>query len=110
MAKPPWARFTKPIRPMVTESPTDTMKSTMPAATPPRSMPARSVPKITGTDERRLLPRARADLLVLADVLHAVDLADRLLDDLAVLHHRLGQVLVHHDVAGEGVDRDGGGG
>src|SRR5262245_56036042 len=82
------------------------MKSTMPAATPPRSMPARSVPKITAIEER-LLPRARADLLLLAGVLHAVDLADGLLDDLAVLHHRLGQVLVHHDVAGDGIDRDG---
>ena len=32
MAKAPWARLTKPINPMVTESPTDTMNSTMPAA------------------------------------------------------------------------------
>ena len=48
MAKPPWARLTKPIRPMVTESPTETMNSTMPAATPPSSMLATSMPKIHG--------------------------------------------------------------
>ena len=47
MAKPPWARLTKPIKPMVTERPTDTMNSTMPAATPPRSMLATSTPEIT---------------------------------------------------------------
>ena len=47
MAKPPWARLTKPIRPMVTDSPTDTMNSTMPAARPPSSMLATSMPKIT---------------------------------------------------------------
>src|SRR5215813_5759771 len=109
MAKPPWARLTKPIRPMVTERPTDTMKSTMPAATPPRSMLATSTPKITnGCDARRLVGgrSARPDLLLLARVLDAVDLADHLLVDAPVLHHRLGQVLVHHDVARYGIDHD----
>src|SRR5262245_31698591 len=35
------------MRPMVTDSPTDTMNSTMPAASPPSSMLATSIPKIT---------------------------------------------------------------
>src|SRR4029077_7013069 len=135
MAKPPWARLTKPIKPMVTERPTDTMNSTVPAATPPRTMPATSVPKITssavgsGTDStpppppagaerppwscRRTggaVPRsvggARPDLLFLAGVLHGVDLANHLLEEAAVLHHRLGQILVHDDVASIGIDLD----
>src|SRR6266705_183558 len=104
MAKPPWARLTKPMRPIVTDRPTDTMNSTMPAATPPRSMLATSTPKITG---RSLLGRAGPDLLLLAGVLDPVDLADHLLEDAPVLHHRLGQVLVHDDVAGHRIDRDG---
>src|SRR4029450_7096030 len=127
MAKPPWARFTKPINPMVTGRPTDTMKSTMPAATPPSSMLATSTPKITRARERPGAPgarrtrrglggartascssrRARADLLVLAGVLDGVDLPDRLLEDATVLHHGLREILVHHDVAGDGVDHDG---
>src|SRR2546428_3294265 len=127
MAKPPWARLTKPIKPMVTERPTDTMNSTMPAATPPRSMLATSTPKITSVEERPGSPgarralgglggarsppcssrRARPDLLLLARVLDGLDLADRLLENAAVFHHRLGEVLVHDDVAGDGVDHDG---
>src|SRR6267142_3172892 len=50
MAKPPCARLTKPIRPIVTDRPTETMNRTMPAATPPRSMLATSTPKITWAD------------------------------------------------------------
>src|SRR4029453_7587052 len=110
MAKPPWARLTNPIRPIVTERPTDTMNSTMPAATPPRSMLATSTPKITSASGGgRLLGSrsARPDLLLLAGVLHPVDLADHLLVDAAVLHDGLGQVLVHHDVARDGVNHDG---
>src|SRR5262245_26469328 len=103
MAKPPCARLTKPIKPMVMEGPTDTMNSTMPAATPPRIVLTTSA-SITEAAQGTLLRRrgAGADLLLLARVLHRVDLADRLLDDAAVLHHRLGEVLVHHDVAGRG--------
>src|SRR5262245_37167294 len=100
MAKPPWARLTKPISPIVTDRPTDTMKSTIPAATPPSSMLATSTPRITerwGGAARGSLRRARPDLLLLARVLHVVDLADHLLVHAAVLHDRLGQVLVHHD-------------
>src|SRR5215831_5180760 len=115
MAKPPWARLTKPIRPMVTDRPTDTMNRTIPAATPPRSMLATSMPRITraptgasrGRGGAGSLPGARPDLLLLALILHRVDLADGLLGDVAVLHHDLRQVLVHHDVAGDRVDRDG---
>src|SRR5438094_9499448 len=90
MAKPPWARLTKPMRPIVTDSPTDTPNSTMPAATPPRSMLATSTPKVTG---RALLGRAGPDLLLLAGVLDPVDLAHHLLEDAPGPHHRLGQVL-----------------
>src|SRR5882724_2632661 len=99
MAKPPWARLTKPMRPMVTDRPTDTMN---------RSMLATSTPKITGA-RVRLFGGGRAwpDLLLLAGVLDAVDLADHFLIDAAVLHHRLGQVLVHDDVTRDGVDHDG---
>src|SRR6185503_2980120 len=107
IAKPPWARLTKPIKPMVTESPTDTMNSTMPAATPPRSMLATSAPKIMRAFAAASLRGAGPDLLLLARVLDAVDLADDLLEDAAVLHDRLRQVLVHDDVPGDGVDRDG---
>src|SRR6266436_3423370 len=99
---------------MVTESPTDTMNSTMPAATPPRIMLATSMPRITRASGGRrspqsigaLLGSARADLLLLAGVLHSVDLADHLLEDATVLHHGFGQVLVHHDVARDGIDHD----
>src|SRR5258705_8257944 len=136
IAKPPWARWTKPIKPIVTESPTDTMNSPMPAATPPRTMLATSPPKTPGASYGRSpgfagtwiyrrasaggapAPRrpaastslgsgsARADLLLLAGVLDPVDLADHLLVDAAILHHRLGQVLVHDDVARDGIDHD----
>src|SRR5262245_58860481 len=98
MAKPPWARLTKPMSPIVTESPTDTMKSTMPAAPPPRSMLATSTPRITRTASARSPPSlgtARPDLLLLAGVLDPVDLPDHLLVHAAILHHRLGQLLVH---------------
>src|SRR5262249_12848036 len=97
------------MRPIVTERPTDTMNSTMPTATPPRSLLATSMPKITNGFETRLLGgrSARPDLLLLARVLDAVDLADHLLVDAPVLHHRLGQVLVHHDVARDRIDHDG---
>src|SRR4029453_10955099 len=107
MAKPPWARLTNPIRPIVTERPTDTMNSTMPGATAPRSMLATSTPKITSASGGgRLLGSrsARPDLLLLAGVLHPVDLADHLLVDAAVLHDGLGQVLVNHDLARDGVN------
>src|SRR5271163_4110288 len=48
MAKAPWARLTKPIRPMVTESPTETMNSTVPADRPPSKMLAKLLAKSTG--------------------------------------------------------------
>src|SRR5262245_6807818 len=133
MANPPWARFTKPIKPMVTERPTDTMNSTIPAATPPSSMLTTSTPKIMrGCDGGRQLPKpppaedgrrrvtcrrrrvavseslrgARADLLLLARVLDPVDLADDLLVDAAVLQDRLRQILVHDDVARDRSEHD----
>src|SRR6202142_531085 len=48
MAKAPWARLTKPISPMVTESPTETMNSTVPADSPPNKIPAKLAAKSTG--------------------------------------------------------------
>ena len=48
MAKAPWARLTNPISPMVTDSPTETMNSTVPAASPPNRMLAKSAAKSTG--------------------------------------------------------------
>src|SRR4029450_7901986 len=146
MAKLPCAGLTKPIRPIVTDRPTETMNSTMPAATPPRSMLATSTPKITERGAPRgesiasprgapaepgrlgaggggappsggwlgghpappiLSSRAGPDLLLLAGVLDPVDLADDLLEHAAVLHDRLGEVLVHHNIAGGRVDYDG---
>src|SRR5882762_5849038 len=112
IAKPPWARLTKPMRPIVTERPTDTMNSTMPAATPPSTMLARSTPAIMGGMGGARSPPcsstgAGPDLLLLAGVLDPVDLADHLLEDAPVLHHRLGQVLVHDDISGDRIDRDG---
>src|SRR3989442_652030 len=131
MAKPPWARLTKPIKPIVTERPTDTMKSTMPPATPPRTMLATSMPKITssavgsgnyatspprerlvwssrrnGSAAQPSLGGAGPDLLFLACVLHGVDLAKNLLEEAAVFHHHLGHILVHDDVASVGIDHD----
>src|SRR6516162_7878307 len=47
MAKAPWARLTNPIRPIVTESPTETMNSTVPADSPPTKMLAKLLPKTT---------------------------------------------------------------
>src|ERR1700751_2556234 len=55
MAKAPWARLTNPIRPIVTESPTETMNSTVPAAKPPNRMLTKLANKSTGnldTDAR----------------------------------------------------------
>src|SRR4030095_14201084 len=81
------------------------MNRTMPAATPPSSMLATSTPRITPA--RSLgRGRARTDLLLLARVLHAIDLADHLLEHPPVLHDGLGQVLVHHDVARDRIDGD----
>jgi hypothetical protein len=45
--------------------------------------------------------------LRLAGVLDRLDRADHLLENSAVLHHDLGQILVHDDVAGGGVDHNG---
>src|SRR5271154_5421527 len=47
MANAPWARLTKPINPMVTESPTETMNSTVPADRPPSRIPAKLATKST---------------------------------------------------------------
>src|SRR5262249_27557875 len=140
MRKPLCARLTKPIRPVVTDRPTETMNRTMPAATPPRIMLATSTPKITrggwgglggpsrppqlqsGHPAHRstprpsrdigerskppiLLTRARPDLLLLAGVLDPVDLSDHLLEHAPILHARLGQVLVHHNITSERIDR-----
>src|SRR4051794_23174526 len=105
MAKAPCARLTNPISPMVTDSPTETMNSTIPAASPPRIMLATSMPRIMPR-----APRSPAwrDLLRLADVLDVLDRGEKLLVQLAVsaLDH-LDQVLVHHDVAGLGIDHHG---
>src|SRR5271154_1572415 len=49
MAKAPWARLTNPIRPMVTESPTETMNSTVPADRPPSRMLAKLLAESTGS-------------------------------------------------------------
>src|ERR1700690_796098 len=117
MANPPWARLTKPIRPMVTDSPTDTMNSTMPAAAPPRRMPIKSMgrkrPRPAARRrqfghsryEARLLA-APADLELLAHVLHRGDEAEALLVQPAVLLHQLAQILVHDDVARRRIDHD----
>src|ERR1700722_14673258 len=48
MAKAPWARLTKPISPMVTDRPTETMNSTVPADKPPNKIPAKLAMKSTG--------------------------------------------------------------
>src|SRR5262249_60534319 len=110
MAKARWARLTKPIRPMVTDRPTETMNSTMPAATPPSTMLATSTPKITGWSAgcgEWLVAGARPDLQLLAGIFHAFDLADHLLAELAIApHHHLREVFVHDDVAGHRIDHD----
>src|SRR4051812_31317712 len=109
------------------------MNSTMPAAIPPSSMRATSMPKITPAPASQTArptaprPRARgggavtrvrrnarapsarragADLLLLAGVLHGFDLAEILLPQLAVLHHDFREIFVHYDIAGSGIDRD----
>src|ERR1051326_5441009 len=48
MANAPCARLTKPIRPIVTDRPTETMNSTVPADNPPNRIPARLLTISTG--------------------------------------------------------------
>src|SRR5438105_13874474 len=55
MANAPCARLTKPISPMGTERPTDTMNSTMPAAMPPSSKLETSMPNITCRTRRQVV-------------------------------------------------------
>src|SRR5919106_3073556 len=51
--------------------------------------------------------RAGPDLVLLAGVLHPLDPADLLLPQPAVgTHHDFGEILVHDDVAGDGIDGD----
>src|SRR6202044_2643912 len=57
MAKAPWARLTKPISPMVTDSPTETMNSTVPAESPPNKIPAKLA--IKSTDYPKYVSRAQ---------------------------------------------------
>src|SRR6185436_15304875 len=120
MAKPPCARLTKPISPMVTDRPTETMNSTIPAAMPPSSMLTRLFRSIkrnrrpgsfpgrrrsaTASSVPLLLATALGQLL--AHVLDRVDDADVLLVEAAVLLDDLAQVLVHDDVPGPRIDRD----
>src|SRR3990172_8644813 len=117
------------MSPMVTESPTDTMNSTMPAARPPRAMLIRSIGWTSRRARRapeksrrpwagcgrRLLRRgsggpallaAPTDLELLALVLHGLGRADRLLIEAPVLHGQLAQILVHDHVARHRVDHD----
>src|SRR5262245_60582281 len=131
MAKAPWAKLTKPIRPIVTDSPTDTINSTMPAARPPSSMLRTSMPKITSgppsvgdgsrrrrSDEgaaashlcRALVERPRSlagrYLQRLAGIFDILDGRNRVLRKTAIPHDHLGQILIHHDVARLRVDQD----
>src|SRR5882672_958006 len=120
MANPPWARFTNPIRPIVTDRPTETINSTMPAAMPPKRMLIRLFRSIKrnrrpgGFPGRRHysaasnVPLLLATTLgqLLAHVLDRGDDADVLLIEAPVLLHDLAQVLVHDDVAGPRVDRN----
>src|SRR5215472_10993446 len=116
---------------MVTESPTETIKSTVPAASPPNTMLAKSIAAFTSgpvgrqcqeaapcTRERPLILkivdprwsffwRAGPDRLRFALILHMIDLADDLLMKLPVgaLHH-LGKIFVHDDIAGFRINHD----
>src|SRR5580692_2107460 len=136
MAKAPWARLTNPISPMVIDSPTETMNSTVPAERPPSRMPARLATRSTGDPEagewrvansewrHRLFPiryfaislfalsyllfrRAVADGQRFALIL---DVGERLQDFLVQLavgsFHDLVEILVHDDVAGFRIDHD----
>jgi hypothetical protein len=49
---------------MVTDRPTETMNSTMPAAIPPRRMLATSMPKITGERPKQEADTSRPPLAV----------------------------------------------
>src|SRR5580692_5056852 len=136
MAKAPWARLTKPISPMVMESPTETMNSTVPADSPPNKMPAKLAMKSTGDPERAngewrianggiayslfatspfryspyptlLLRRARADGQHFALVFYVgVRLQDFLVQLAVGALHDFVQILVHDDVAGFRIDHD----
>src|SRR5262245_30675293 len=103
IANPPCARLTKPINPMVTDNPTDTMNSTMPAARPPRRMPVRSIacrPFRPAAGPGRLrragtpLLAAPTDLELLAHVFHGGNDGEVLLVQPAVFLLELAQVLV----------------
>src|ERR1700757_3430254 len=84
----------------------------MTAQTPIRGMPKTKPPPdwaavVSSSTTRSGLRRAGADLLLLAGVLDVVDLAELLLMQLAVAAlHDFDEILVHHDVAGGGIDRD----
>src|SRR6266704_3017762 len=93
MAKPPWARLTKPIRPIVMDRPTETMKSTMPAATPPRRTLATSAPTITGRSGGGRCSSGPAP----AEAGGAVLLFPRLHEALVLRVLEIGVVVVHRD-------------
>src|SRR5579859_4353248 len=109
MANAPWARLTNPISPMVTDRPTETMKSTVPAASPPNKMLAKSIAVFTDGPVGRPTSRGRSllawgtasyfrmldlrwsffrgtrpDRLCFALIFHVIDLADDLLVELPV--------------------------
>src|SRR5690348_9413411 len=104
----------KPIRPIVTDRPTETMNSTIPEARPPSRMLA--IRTMSSMEKKPPPVRQRAAacsrweapdallalpfLELLAHVLHRVDGADVLLHQPPAGFHHLAQVLVHHDVAG----------
>src|SRR6516164_10725745 len=116
---------------MVTDSPTETMKSTVPAASPPNNMLAKSIAAFTNDPvgrrasrgrsphsgnglahkNSRLAPiifwRAGSDRLRLALVLDAIDLADNFLVELPVgAFHHFGEILVHHNISGFRINHD----
>src|SRR5438093_13285245 len=74
-----------------------------PASTGRRPWSFRGIRGVVRLSVRR---GARPDLLRLAGILYGFDLADHLLEQTAVLHDHFGQVLVHDDIAGFGIDQD----
>src|SRR5579863_10555944 len=93
MAKAPWARLTNPIRPMVIESPTETMNSTVPADSPPNRMPARSMFSITCNPRAPSLAKTRIANSELASILFAIS------------RSRYSPIASNNEAAAHGVDR-----
>src|SRR6266511_2872564 len=124
MAKPPWARLTKPMSPMVlfivavglfAEHPAGDVDAEnhgpppsgtgAPAVRPslPADLPCNATVFLARLSASIRSPAGR-NLERLAGILHVLDGREHLLEQAAILHDHFGQLLFHDDVGGVGID------